>query len=258
MRRVVRRYQRRDWTIVFLPGGHTESRSFRVRAAPAAAVAAAIVVLLLSAGWIVGAAWEQRSESKRTRELEAELERLSAERTQVMELAARLERMEVDYQRLQRVLGSDGSDTSTDGMWLPPLELGEGSAAATGREGRLQWPLAQRGYITRSHRTDAGLPHGGIDIAIPAGSYVRASAPGIVADVGENGIYGRFVRIEHAGDLSTLYGHNAWTFVTAGDSVEAREVIAVSGSTGRSTGPHLHFETRLAGRMIDPLELVGR
>lgn len=254
----MRTFRNRVWTLVFLSGGRTESRAFRVRAGTGAAIAAGAVVLLLSAGWMVGTAWERRTESARTSELAAEVERLSAERTQMMELAARLEQMETEYRRLQRVLGSSGSEVTTDGMWLPPLELGGEKTPATDSEAGLYWPLAQRGYITRSHRTDARSPHGGIDIAIPAGSYVRASARGLVADVGENGVYGRYVRIEHADDLSTLYGHNAWTFVEEGDSVEAREVIAVSGSTGQSTGPHLHFEARLGGRMIDPLELVGR
>ncbi|UCG74607.1 MAG: M23 family metallopeptidase [Gemmatimonadota bacterium] len=247
------------WTIVFLPGDDTESHSFRVRRGTALLAGGSAIALLLLIGWMSGWVWAAARESATMRELSAEVERLSLERTQMMELAARLERMEVDYRRLQRVLGGSGSQRTESEIWLPPIETesGEAGEGAARPEGALLWPLAQRGYITRSHRADEGPAHAGIDIAVPAGSYVRASARGVVADVGENGIYGRFVRIDHADELSTLYGHNAWTFVAEGDSVEVREVIALSGTTGQSTGPHLHFETRRAGRMIDPLELVG-
>jgi murein DD-endopeptidase MepM/ murein hydrolase activator NlpD len=254
---VLRNLRERTWTVVFLSGKDTESHSFRLRAGTVVLVASGAVALLISIGWLTGRAWERVSEAARTRELAAEVERLSAERTQMMELASRLERMEGDYRRLQRVLGSSSAEDAGD-IWLPPLDpSGEAFGAAVPSDGSLQWPLAQRGYITRSHRADAGAAHAGIDIAVPAGTYVRASRGGVVADVGVNSSYGRYVRIEHGDDLSTLYGHNAWTFVSEGDSVETLEVIALSGSTGQSTGPHLHFEARQGGRMIDPLELVS-
>lgn len=255
----LRGLQDRSWTIVFLSGKDTESHSFRLRAGTVAAVASVAVALLLSAGWLAGRAWERVSESAAARELSQEVERLSVERTQMMELASRLERMEGDYRRLQRALGSSGSSPDDGDIWLPPLDAppGEAFEAAGDSESSLRWPLPQRGYITRSHRADAGAAHAGIDIAVPAGTYVRASGGGVVADVGVNSSYGRYVRIEHGDDLSTLYGHNAWTFVSQGDSVDALEVIALSGSTGQSTGPHLHFEARRGGRMIDPLELVS-
>jgi murein DD-endopeptidase MepM/ murein hydrolase activator NlpD len=248
----------RAWTIVFLSGKDTESHSYRLRASTVVAAALAAVAFLLSVGWLMGRAWERVSESATARELSEEVERLSVERTQMMELASRLERMEGDYRRIQKVLGSSGSGPATGDIWLPPLDAsGEAFDPANPSDGALRWPLAQPGYITRSHRADAGADHAGIDIAVPAGTYVRASGGGVVADVGVNSSYGRFVRIEHGDELSTLYGHNAWTFVSEGDSVEVLEVIALSGSTGQSTGPHLHFEARRRGRMIDPLELVS-
>lgn len=247
----------RTWTVVFLSGKDTESHSYRLRAGTVLFVASGAMALLISIGWLTGRAWERVSESATARELAAEVDRLSVERTQMMELASRLERMEGDYRRLQRALGSSSGEDAGD-IWLPPLDAsGEAFEAAVPSDGSLRWPLAQRGYITRSHRADAGAAHAGIDIAVPAGTYVRASRGGVVADVGVNSSYGRFVRIEHGDDLSTLYGHNAWTFVSEGDSVETLEVIALSGSTGQSTGPHLHFEARQGGRMIDPLELVS-
>lgn len=255
---MLRSLRERAWTIVFISGQNTESHSFRLRAGTVGAAALLVVGFLLLAGWLAGRSWERVNESARARELAEEVDRLSEERTQMMELASRLERMEGDYRRLQRALGSSGSGNEVGDIWLPPLDgVGRAFEAADASEGSLRWPLTQRGYITRSHRADPAAAHAGIDVAVPAGTYVRASGGGVVADVGVNSSYGRYVRIDHGGELSTLYGHNAWTFVSEGDSVEALEVIALSGSTGQSTGPHLHFEARQGGRMVDPLELVS-
>jgi murein DD-endopeptidase MepM/ murein hydrolase activator NlpD len=77
-----------------------------------------------------------------------------------------------------------------------------------------------------------------------------------VVDVGEDAVYGRFVVIEHADGYSTLYGHASMTLVTPGQEVRERQVIALSGSTGRSTGPHLHFEVLIDGEPVDPLTVV--
>lgn len=245
----------RAWTLVLVRGSDTETHSLRLRAGAWVAAGLLVAGALLGGGAAAGVVWERTRDSGRTAELAAEVERLSLERTQMLELAARLERVEGDYRRLQRALGRSGSDGDGE-LWLPPLDPERQAAGAV--EGRvLYWPLAQRGYITRSHRRDESESHAGLDIAVPAGSYVRASTSGIVADVGSDAVYGRFIRLEHADGLSTLYGHNSWTFASVGDSVEALEVIALSGSTGQSTGPHLHFETRRDGRRIDPLELLG-
>lgn len=247
----------RTWTLVFVRGTDTETHSARLPARTWLTGGLVVIGALVAAGASVGVAWERATESRQARELAAEVERLSLERTQMVELAARLERMEADYRRLQRALGRSASGEE-GGIWLPPLERGVAEpATSSADQSALRWPLAQRGYITRSHRGDESESHPGLDIAVPAGSYVRASAGGVVADVGSDDTYGRFVRLDHADGLSTLYGHNAWTFVAVGDSVDALEVIALSGSTGKSTGPHLHFETRREGRRIDPLELLG-
>jgi murein DD-endopeptidase MepM/ murein hydrolase activator NlpD len=83
-------------------------------------------------------------------------------------------------------------------------------------------------------------------------SYIRAAGGGTVVDVGEDAIYGRFVVIDHGNGYSTLYGHASLNLVTLGQQVRERQVIALSGSTGRSTGPHLHFEVLVDGGRADP------
>ncbi|MFQ5529359.1 MAG: M23 family metallopeptidase, partial [Gemmatimonadota bacterium] len=76
-------------------------------------------------------------------------------------------------------------------------------------------------------------------------------------EAGEDQEYGWFVRVQHGDDVTALYAHNSWTFVMAGDSVEAGEVIALSGNTGRSTAPHLHLEIERRGVAVDPLPFVA-
>lgn len=84
--------------------------------------------------------------------------------------------------------------------------------------------------------------HRGIDIAVPEGTPVRAIAPGRVAFAGNRPGYGTMVVLEHPDGIITLYAHNSMNAVVEGASVSAGDTIALSGSTGRSTGPHLHFE----------------
>jgi murein DD-endopeptidase MepM/ murein hydrolase activator NlpD len=84
--------------------------------------------------------------------------------------------------------------------------------------------------------------HRGIDIAVAEGTPVRTTRAGKIVFSGRHGDYGNTIIIEHDGGIRTLYGHNKSLAVQAGQSVEAAEVIALSGSSGRSTGPHVHYE----------------
>ncbi len=95
--------------------------------------------------------------------------------------------------------------------------------------------------------------HSGMDLAVPTGTPIRAALPGTVTVSQYNaGGYGYYVMIDHGNGLSTLYGHNSRLLAQVGQTVEAGDIIALSGSTGRSTGPHLHFEVRVDGEQTDP------
>jgi murein DD-endopeptidase MepM/ murein hydrolase activator NlpD len=110
--------------------------------------------------------------------------------------------------------------------------------------------------VTRGLFEDDGGAHTGLDIAAPTGSYVRAAGAGRVVDVGEGPTYGKYVRIDHDNGYETLYAHASYTLVELGEEVRKNEVIALSGSTGESTAPHLHFEILFEGETVDPLKLV--
>ncbi|WP_052210484.1 peptidoglycan DD-metalloendopeptidase family protein [Thermoanaerobacter sp. YS13] len=100
--------------------------------------------------------------------------------------------------------------------------------------------------------------HTGIDFGVPSGTPIKAVADGIVVLAGEYGGYGKAVVIKHANGLSTIYGHLSEIKVEAGKEVKQGEIIGLSGNTGRSTGPHLHFEIRENGQPVDPsLYLTG-
>ena len=94
--------------------------------------------------------------------------------------------------------------------------------------------------------------HAGIDFREEAGAPVRATAAGRIDEAGWAGGYGNMVEIDHGGGLATRYGHMSEVLVSRGDVVSIGQVIGRVGSTGRSTGPHLHYETRVRGEAVDP------
>jgi len=101
-----------------------------------------------------------------------------------------------------------------------------------------------------------GRRHQGIDLPYPTGTPVYAAFDGKVRVADWAGGYGKLVVLRHANGLETFYGHNSELKVKAGDWVHAGDVIALGGSTGRSSGPHLHFETRYKGFAFDPMWLI--
>lgn len=119
--------------------------------------------------------------------------------------------------------------------------------------GAMAWPAP--GPVTSPFGQRWGRLHSGIDIGVPVGSPVVAADNGVVilAKTGYNGGYGNYIVVSHGGGISTLYAHNSSLTVGVGARVSRGQVIARSGNTGRSTGPHLHFEVRVNGRPVDPM-----
>lgn len=99
--------------------------------------------------------------------------------------------------------------------------------------------------------------HNGIDIAVPKGTKVNPVLPGKVIYSGYSNGYGNCVIIEHEGGIQTVYAHNSKNLVKVGDIVSKDDVIALSGATGRTTGPHLHFEVRKQGVPLNPYVLLN-
>lgn len=124
----------------------------------------------------------------------------------------------------------------------------------------LQWPLQGTISSGYGYRTDpiSGeySMHGGLDIAADWGTVIDAAAAGTVNSVGVSPSYGNYLIIKHNDNLSTLYAHCSAVTVQEGETVTKGEQVALVGATGRATGPHLHFETRVGGSRANPLWLL--
>lgn len=94
--------------------------------------------------------------------------------------------------------------------------------------------------------------HTGLDIAATRGTPIQVVADGTVTSASYNGAYGNLVKVDHGNGIETWYAHTSKMYVTVGQTVTAGEVIATVGSTGNSTGPHLHFEIRMNGEHVNP------
>jgi murein DD-endopeptidase MepM/ murein hydrolase activator NlpD len=239
--------------------GAVESQTYRIpvwaiRAATVTGIVILSLLLIAAAfyGPIVRAAG-------RVPFLTREIARLTAENEQVRQLAGRLVEMEARYAQVRTMLGGDIVRAIPVGE-IPPkahpvlASIPGKRQFPTGPSAPLRWPLDERGVVTRGQVTEGSgaEPHPGIDIAIPMGTPIRAAGGGTISDTGFDAEYGLFVLIAHPDGYQTRYGHASRILVSNGDEVSAGQVIALSGSTGRSTAPHLHFEIRRNGKSIDP------
>jgi murein DD-endopeptidase MepM/ murein hydrolase activator NlpD len=268
---------------MMVPEDEGDVRRIRVsyRALRWGGAAAAIlgIVLLLAVATYGGVL----SRAARAALLERENRRLTAENAKVDKLVENLERSERTYQQIRSLAGLADMPTPVAAALQPvpegpapeptgvttvepvdlaaPEPLREVSAAALPtrggpeptRAGGLEpsgWPLQVRGFMTARFEGPGG--HTGVDIAVPAETPVLATAAGVVIEAGFDSILGHHVVLAHAGALETTYAHNVRLLVELGQRVARGEAIAYSGSTGRSSAPHLHYEVRRAQRPVDP------
>ncbi len=137
---------------------------------------------------------------------------------------------------------------------------GSAGLSSGGGSGRVAWPLQgplNSGFGYRQDPFGQGTRmHTGIDIGAASGTPIQAAASGTVNSAGWNGGYGNCVIIDHGDGLATLYGHQSRIAVSAGQKVNQGDVIGYVGSTGNSTGPHLHFETRVNGEPQNPMNYL--
>ena len=143
------------------------------------------------------------------------------------------------------------SNAIGDRIRAAQAQHGSSGAASTPSASGLAWPVG--GPVTSPFGWRWGRLHQGIDIAASTGTPIHAAAAGTVIYCGWEDGYGNFVVIDHGGNLATAYGHQSAIAVACGQSVAQGQVIGYVGSTGHSTGPHLHFEVRVDGNPVDPM-----
>jgi murein DD-endopeptidase MepM/ murein hydrolase activator NlpD len=197
--------------------------------------------------------------------LRREISRLEADNAKIREVVMALDSAERQYGQLRSMMGADlVRDPLSFSSTLPlspavqarpaDAHLTLESGASTPRH----WPLDEAGYITRGQIGTGTVDeaHPGLDIAVPPGTVVRVAGGGTVIQAGPDAEYGIYILVQHPDGYQSLYGHLSRILVNVGQEVGAGEVIGLSGNTGRSSAPHLHFEIRQEGKVVDPLTLV--
>jgi len=249
--------RRKGVTILFVEDGRPEARSLRLdyRHLRGAAVFLGLLAVLGLGGF-----GYLLVRSHQARVLEARVEELVAREAQVEGLARALEEVEAGYENLRSLFAPETFGAAGE-LWLPPA-TGRPTGGPTASDGPeylpTSWPLTERGFVTQTLLEGGSADHPGIDIAVPTGSYIRAAGSGTVWEAGEDPVYGNYLVLDHGQGYRTLYAHASEIFVRAGDEVRRNEVVALSGSSGRSSAPHLHFEILLDGEPVDPLSLVSQ
>jgi murein DD-endopeptidase MepM/ murein hydrolase activator NlpD len=182
-------------------------------------------------------------------ECQASVNALEASRTAKKAILAAIEKDQAAWAKQEDQLLAE-SDRIT------ALLKGSGGTTAP-TSGELSWPVSASitsGFGYRVHPIfHVRRLHTGVDFDCNSGDPIKAAAPGSVIEAGWRGGYGKCVVIDHGGGLATLYAHESVILVSAGQTVTRGQVIGKVGSTGYSTGPHLHFEVRVNGSPVDPM-----
>ena len=174
--------------------------------------------------------------SAATADIAAPLRAAQAERPTA--LGNRDEQFKALFSRWQSL---DGTTTTKSSVSIPSLMPVDGVHLSSD-------------YGMRTHPVLGGRrQHKGVDLAGPVGTPIHAAADGVVSRADWFSSYGLFVSLEHGGSLQTRYGHMSRLNVAAGQQIHKGDVIGYIGTTGRSTGPHLHYEVRIAGAAVNPV-----
>jgi len=168
--------------------------------------------------------------------------------TQASTIKTRLDGLEGDQAAIERRIQAASASATASAASVPAGPIRGG--------GTFIWPI--NGVITSPfcERRSYEACHPGMDIAAPTGTPIRAAAAGRVILASYTGGYGNYTCIQHSASLSSCYGHQSSIAVSVGQSVSQGQVIGAVGSTGHSTGPHLHFEARVNGGVVNPLNYL--
>ena len=250
------------FTIIIVPHDEKGTRQYRVQYRLFYTLIALIGVGIIAMVIFVATYGRILLKAREAVMLERQVQELTRRNEQVGELMRNLAQLRSMNLQVRRMLGLDVSEEDSLAIQPAAMEL-SGEGLVYEQEQALQsmptfWPV--RGYITRGFDISAGSGnegyHPGIDIAVPRGTPVRASAGGYVLEAGWDEMYGYYVLIDHGYGIKTLYGHNDRLRVTKGERVGRGQTIAYSGSTGKSTAPHLHFEVMQNNNYEDPLNYL--
>lgn len=192
---------------------------------------------------------------KRKAAVEGKLSQLQSARAEKERLARALDLRIAEYKREADLVAAQEAQLSELIRQRQASGRASRSAPAIDSGGRVSgagliWPCGCR--VTSEYGYRWGRLHAGIDMAAPIGTPIRAAKSGVVIQSGSMGGYGYAIVIDHGGGFTTLYAHQSRLVARDGQSVRQGELIGYVGNTGNSTGPHLHFETRVNGSPQNP------
>lgn len=230
---------------------------YRTLAILAALSVVTIIVSLLFLTPIVRAAG-------RVPRLEQRIRNLELENGRIVELAAALDTLQLAYARVRGMMGADVvpdvAEVAHSQLPIAPTvdaRVDGQPVLPSGVTPPRYWPVRDAGFVTRGvSEASEGEEHPGVDVALAVGTPIRSVGGGTVIETGQDADYGLFVRLQHAEGYESMYGHLSRVIAVGGATVDAGEVIGLSGNSGRSSAPHLHLEIRREGRNVDPLDLI--
>lgn len=272
-------------TIIFVPHAHAKLRKWRVTNLQIGLMVGVILLLTLASAYLIWSHFNTPVNPVEVTRLQTEIRELrkvnQSFETNIQKLQDQLSGYEDRTRELAIVAGVEslgdgveagiGGNAPEDGTDLPRMQAraalldGVLDTVEARLEQRMRWISSTpaispvRGILTSGfgYRADP-MTHGrgnhqGIDIAASYGQPVHASGDGLVLQAGDQGGYGKAVFLAHGFGLTTRYGHMSAITVRPGQRVKRGDVIGRVGSTGRSTGPHLHYEVRVDGEPLNPV-----
>ena len=246
-------------TIMFIPDGTEARRGFRVRLWVLKAIAALTALIALGIIIFFAVYGNVFTRAAMTERLLEENDRLLRYQYKVKLLEENLNHAREIVGRLTELAGIDYKfpELPDDSTLFATLDEKAGGVVARpiGLDLNLPAGLPVQGFVSQDFQIEhKERYHPGIDIACAEGTPVLATANGVVEKAAYDSTYGYLVVIRHNDSVTTAYGHNRELLVELGQSVAAGSRIALSGNTGKSTAPHLHYEIRIHNQPINPLD----
>ena len=251
--------QTRYINIMLVPDDGGTGREFKVKRWILKTVLISLLVILVGISLFFAFYGKVLARAAMTDKLEAENERLLRYQYKVKLLEDNLQQTRDVVSRLVKLAGIDFEFPEFPSDSAIFAHLDKQAAAIVARKDGVDFTvpsgLPVQGYISQKFRIDEpDKYHPGVDIAVAEGTPVLSTASGEVLFADEDDIFGLMIVVNHNDSQTTVYGHNSKLLVNEGDMVDAGSRIALSGNTGKSSAPHLHYELRLHNEPINPME----
>ena len=251
-----------NYSILIIPDNEEKNRQFSITRRQMLSIIIGLILIFCIIIFFIVYALPKLIQYKA---MEAENEKFSVERVKIIELMQDLNRIEQMDRLIRKTLGSElelpSISTDDDSSWSESNQLRYKDKLTVSFVENIPSKYPVDGYITQKMRINKlfnNQNHYGIDIAVKEGEPVYASASGFVVFSDWTYDFGNYIILYHGDDYFTVYGHNKNNFVKIRDFVKRSDVIALSGSSGIVSGPHLHFEIWKDGKAVNPLELFPK